>query len=275
MAVILTGFPNLDTLLGGFQEEDMIILTAPATSGPVSLVLSIVLNVAMSHQHRVGLFTLEMNKHQVVQRLLALTTGIEVHRLRTGSVNTDEYKQVASMAKKLSQTKIWIDDSVNLSIVQLQQRAQSIVKAHDISFLLIDNIHRIHSCSTSQHTTYQIPESEEVRSMLKLLAKTLNIPVLVVAPISLDVYNPTTAGVHSQSSNSSQKRDADHALFLYRDDFSQRLVKDKRSIMTSLLIANHQNGFVTDVVIFPTSHQKYSPDGELVPIPSSKNNVAS
>lgn len=273
MTSVLTGFPNLDSLIGGLQQADMLLLTSPPSTENISLALSIVLNATTISQHRVGLFTLAMNKHQVVQRLLALSTGIDLHRVRTGSMTVDECNRLAITARTLSHAKIWIDDSVDLSVLQLQQRAQAMVKAHDIAFLLIDNIHCLRLGSTSHQHTHQIPEMGETSETLKMLAKALNMPVLVLAPHAALKANSYVATAYQ--GDHSRKKDADHVLFLYRENVSQPDIQDKSNFMTSLRIVNHQNGFVTDIALSSQSRQTVFPDEAHVSLPTSHDDVAS
>ena len=168
------------------------------------------------------------------------------------------------------------DDSVDLSVVQLQQRAYAMVNAHNIAFLLIDNIHCIRLCSTSRRHNDQMLQMGEMSDTLKMLAQTLNIPILVLAPYaSLKVNNSVVGIAPSHQGLDSRKRDADHALFLYREDVSQRTVQDKTRSLIPLLIANHRNGFVTDIVLSSQSQQTNFPDDAHASLLTSQNDVAS
>lgn len=226
------------------------------------------LSVALSSQHRIGLFSLDMNKHQVTQWLLAMATGIDLYRLRTGLMSNDEWKRVRTTATTLSKTKVWIDDRNMLSALQLRQRAQQLVEWYDVALLMIDNIHLIQLSSMNQHPAHGIPSNPEISSHLKSLARQLRVPVIVLAPThsaptnyrSACVSPPDTYMYHRESI-------ADYALFLSRDEFSQPIAKDKGNLMITIRIINHLNGLVTKL---DASLRTYSPplsDSEQISTP--------
>ena len=257
MTSVRTGFPNLDGFIGGFQPADMLLLASPPLRENISLALSIVLNVAATSHHRVGIFTPAMNKNRLVQRLLALSTGIDLYRLSTGELTSDEYNHLAVRARILSHAKIWINDSVDLSVLQFQQQIQAMVKAYNITFLLINNIHCLRVRNTNYYHTLQIPEMQETSEMVKMLAKALNTPILVVVPHATLNANRYAA---TEQVEDVQKKDADHVLFLYRENVSQGVIQEKHSLITPLRIVSHRNGFVTDIALLSQSQQSASPD---------------
>ena len=249
MTSILTGFPNLDTLIGGLQPADMLLLASPSSAKDGNIALSIVLNVAMNTGHRVGIFTLAMNKHHVVQRLLALSTGLDIYCVRTGMMTVDERNRLAVTARTLSHTKIWIDDSVDQTVLQLQQRTQAMIKAYNIAFLLIDNIHCLRLGSISRQRKDQIPEMAEMSDTLKRLVKVLNIPVLVLAPYAvLQTNNRRTYGTPAHNGPTFPSGETGHVLFLYRENVSQPDAHNDTYRMIPLIV-NHHNGFVIDITL--------------------------
>ena len=267
MSSILTGFPNLDSLIGGFQPADMLLLASPSSTKLTDLALSVVLNVAIDTHHRVGIFTSTMNKYHLVQRLLALSTGIDLHRLYTGAMTIDEYNHLAIRARILSHAKIWINDSADLSVLQFQQQVQAMVKAHGITFLLIDNIYCLRFFHTRHQHAYQNAEMGETSNQLKMLAKVLNIPVLVLAPYtSLKANTDVADGPSSHRDRSTCEKIPDHALFLYRENLSQHAVQDKSRSLIPLRVVNQHNGFVTNIALFSQQGQS---------VPPVQNNAAS
>ena len=275
MTGVLTGFPNLDSLIGGCQPADLLLLASPQVTKNISLALSIVLKVAGNGHHRVGMFTPVVNKQQMVQRLLALSAGIDLHSVRTGVMTDDDRNQLTESAKTLSRTQIWIDDRADLSVLQLQQRAQIMIKAHDIAFLFVDNIHCLRGWISIQKSQDQILGKGEASKMLKQLATALRIPVLVSAPYKVpqkkkDISNATS--IHKNPHF--QKRDIDHVLFLYRENVSELAVQDKSCLIIPLLASNSHKGFVIDIE--PSSRQRITfADEVYTSRPISQEEVAS
>ncbi len=136
-----TGFPNLDILTGGLQSSDVLILLTPPLPGEMSLALSLALNAATTYQRRIGLFSPEMNKYQVVQRLLAMSADVDLYHLRTGWITNDERGRLAQAARMLSRTSIWIDDRADLKLVQLWQRVRQLAREQSVTLLMIDGLH--------------------------------------------------------------------------------------------------------------------------------------
>jgi replicative DNA helicase len=162
-----TGFKNLDTLTGGLQGADVVILAAPSFVEEASLSLSIALNAGTCFQRRIGLFSLEMNRYQVVQRLLAMSAGIDLYRLRTGQLSEEESKQLSTAGKNLAKSHLWIDDRIGPSMIQLEQRVRQLVEIHDIDLIIVDNIHLIDRRMTNKAYEYQTIESSEIGPALQ------------------------------------------------------------------------------------------------------------
>jgi replicative DNA helicase len=125
------------------QGTDVVILAAPPLVDEASLSLSIALNAGTLFQRGIGLFSLEMNRYQVVQRLLAMSADIDLYRLRTGQLNEEESKQLSIAGKTLAKAHLWIDDRFGPTMDQLQQRVRQLVEIHDVDLIIVDNIHLI------------------------------------------------------------------------------------------------------------------------------------
>ncbi len=250
MRGIPTGVQDLDTLIRGWQGADLIVITTPSSVSQMSLTLSMALHVATSKQHGVGLFSLDMHKHHVVQRLLAMRTGINLHRLRTGWITDEERTLLATTARALSKAHLWIDDTSDLSLVQLQQRAQQLIKMHHIALILVDHPHVIQPSVHGKRHVNRLQELGEIHRSLKALADELNIPVVVIAPIAC-----TLASRHAKSPQHSDPRESalekaiDHVLFLYRDEPSEFGAESKGVVIGRIMVTKHQHGLVTEVDI--------------------------
>jgi len=256
MRGVPTGFPDIDTFTGGWQSADLAIIVTPPAAGQVSLALSMALHLATTSQSGVGLLSLDMHKHHVVQRLLAMQTGIDLHRLRTGWIDDEERMLVATTAKTLSKAHLWIDDTADLSLKELRQRAQQLVEIHHVALIVIDNLHLIQPGVHGRWHENRLQELSEVLLGLKASADELNIPVVVFAPIACAVASRHAKSLQrSDQGESSMEKAMDHVLFLYRDDLSAPGSESENMLICRMMIVKHHNGLVTELAITVQPHQ--------------------
>src|SRR6266566_3057084 len=243
MKGIPTGVQDLDTLIGGWQGANLVVITAPSSVSQMSLALSMALHVATTSKQGVGFFSLDMHKHHIVQQLLAMHTGIHLHRLRTGWITDEERTLLTATAMTLSKAHLWIDDTADLSLVQLRQRVQQLVEVHQIALIMVDHPHVILPSVHGKRHENRLQELGEIHRSLKALADELNIPVVVIAPIAC-----TLASRHAKSPQHSDPRESalekaiDHVLFLYRDEPSAPSSESENVIIGRIMITKHQHG---------------------------------
>jgi replicative DNA helicase len=255
MRGVPTGIQDLDSFTGGLQGADLAIIATPSSGSQVSLAMSMALHVATTNQHGVGLFSLAMNKHQVVQQLLAMRTGIDLHRLRVGWLTDEERTLVTATAKMLSKAHLWIDDTVDLSLVQLRQRARQLVEMHPPALVMVDNLHLIEPSVQGKRHENRVQEPGEIHRSLKALADELNIPVVVFAPIACAI-----AGRHAKSPQRSDQGESapekaiDHVLFLYRDELSAPRSESTHIVLGRMMMTKHRNGLVIELEISIQPH---------------------
>ncbi len=248
MRGLSTGFQNLDTLTGGLQHADVMILAVPPVAGEVSFCLSLALKAATAYHRGVGLFSLEMNRYQVVQRLLAMSAGIDLHRLRTGRIHEDERKRVTTTIKTLARANVWIDDRINPSTAQLRQRARQMVEAHGVTLIIIDNMHLLHVSKTNNEQEYRALERSEIGQGLQALARELRIPIVAVAPMHHSRKCRRSKRMQSSDSHDhSPEKDGEHLLCLYRDEPSQLVTSGSNAVTVKISIAKQQHGLVTEI----------------------------
>jgi len=250
MRGVPTGLQDLDTFIEGLQGADLVIIATPSAASKMSLALSMALHVATTNQRGIGLFSLTMNKHHVVQRLLPMRTGIDLHLIRTGWITEEERTLLTATARTLSKAHLWIDDRADLSLKELRQRARQLVETHRVTLMMVDNLHLIQPGVHGKRHENRLQELSEVRRGLKELAQELNIPVVVCAPIIHALGSQRSKD--SQRSNlrdSSLEKAADHVLFLYRDDRSDMSAESTNVIIGRIVITKHRNGLVTEVDI--------------------------
>jgi len=250
MRGIPTGVQDLDTLIGGWQGADLVVITTPSSVSQMSLALSMALTAATTSRQGVGFLSLDTHKHRLVQLLLAMRTGIDLHHLRTGWITDEEGTLLTVTAKTLLKAHLWIDDTPDLSLVQLRQRARQLVEVHQIALLMVDNLSLIQSSVHGKWHANRLQEIGDIHRGLKALADELNIPVVVFAPIACTLASRHTKIPQcSDSRESALKKAIDHVLFLYRDKLSERGAESTHVIIGRIKITNHQHGLVTELDI--------------------------
>jgi len=180
-----TGFTDLDRLTGGLQKSDLIILAARPAVGKTSLALSLAHNSAIKHQRSIAVFSLEMSKEQLVQRLLSMDAGVDQQRLRTGWIEDDEWDRIVFAMGTLSEANIWIDDTAGISSVEMRSKARRLQAERGIDLIIVDYLQLMQSVSSGgRRNENRVQEISEISRNLKGLARELNVPVLALAQLS-------------------------------------------------------------------------------------------
>jgi replicative DNA helicase len=182
-----TGFTDLDRLTGGLQRSDLIILAARPSIGKTSLGLSIAHNSATKHGQSIAVFSLEMSKEQLVQRLLAMGAGVDHQRLRTGWVEDDEWSRITHTAQVLSGTHIWIDDTPGISTMEMRSKARRLQAEHPVDLIIVDYLQLMQSSIGGRRNENRVQEISEISRNLKELARELDVPVMALAQLSRQV----------------------------------------------------------------------------------------
>jgi replicative DNA helicase len=183
-----SGFRDLDEITGGLQRSDLIILAARPSVGKTSFALTLAYNVATQHQATVGVFSLEMSREQLVQRLLALDTGINTHNLRTGHVRDTELQILMEAMGRLASAPIYIEDTPGLSIMEVRSKARRLQAQSGIDLVIIDYLQLM----AGRRTDNRVQEVSEISRGLKALARELNIPVIALSQLSRAVEGRTS-----------------------------------------------------------------------------------
>jgi len=182
-----TGFTDLDRLTGGLQGSDLIILAARPAVGKTSFALSLAHNSASKYQRSVAVFSLEMSKEQLVQRILSMDAGIDQQRLRTGWIEDDEWERIVFSMEKLSEANIWIDDTPGISTLEMRSKARRLHAEHGIDLIVVDYLQLMHSEIGGKRNENRVQEVSEISRNLKGLARELNVPILALAQLSRTV----------------------------------------------------------------------------------------
>ena len=265
---VATGFTDLDRLTAGFQRADLVIVAARPSMGKTAFILNVVQHAAIEHSVGVGIFSLEMSKDQLVQRLLCSEGLVDAQRLRRGQLRDDDYPKLARAAGLLGTAPIWIDDSAALTPLAMRSKARRLKAEHNIGMLVVDYLQLMQGPTDAESRQQEI---SYISRALKALAKELDIPVVALSQLS---RAPEQRGGEHRRPQLSDLResgaieqDADVVCFIYRQEFYDGPVdpKTNESIegLAELTIGKQRNGPTGTVKLFfkkeYTRFDNYSP----------------
>lgn len=244
-----TGFSELDNVLAGLQKSDLVILAARPSVGKTSLALDIARNVAVKTKKPVGIFSLEMSKEQLVDRMICAEANIDLWRLRTGRLSDrdDEFPRIGAALGVLSEAPIFIDDSAGCTVLEIRTKARRLQAEHDLGLIIIDYMQLMESRSGSSPDN-RVQEVSEISRGLKLLARELNIPVLCLSQLnrSVELTKPAIPKLAHLRESGSIEQDADVVLFIYRKAADKNYRPDdiapEEKNLAEIHIAKHRNG---------------------------------
>ena len=244
-----TGFRDLDNLLSGMQKSDLLILAARPSVGKTSLALDIARNVGTKLKIPVGVFSLEMSRDQLVDRLLCAESGVNLWNMRTGNIsdeaNNNEFERIGHALGTLSDAPIFIDDSPSANIMEIRTKARRLQMEHGLGLLIVDYLQLMESRSKIEN---RVQEVAEITRALKGLARELNIPVLALSQLSraVEMNKPAIPKLSHLRESGSIEQDADVVMFIYRKAVDrgyrqEDLAPDEKNI-AEIHIAKHRNG---------------------------------
>lgn len=254
-----TGFRDLDNLLAGLQKSDLVILAARPSVGKTSLALDIARHAAIRGKVPVGIFSLEMSKEQLVDRLLCAEAGVDLWKMRTGNLSdrpdSDDFPRIGHAMGVLSEAPIYIDDQPGNNVMQIRTKARRLQAEHGLGLIIIDYLQLMES-HNSKGSDNRVQEVAEMSRNLKGIARELNVPVLALSQLSraVEQSKPAIPKLSHLRESGSIEQDADVVLFIYRKaaDRNYRLEDippDERHI-GEIHIAKHRNGPTGVVKVF-------------------------
>ena len=269
MRGIATGFTDLDKILGGLQKSDLVILAARPSMGKTSLALDIARNVAVLNNQPVGLFSLEMSKDQLADRLLASLANINLWNMRNGRLTSDDYSRLQHAMGSLSDAPLYIDDAGSVNILQMRAMARRLQATRGLSLIVIDYLQLMDPMNKFQSAVQQVTENSRA---LKMLAKELSVPVLVLSQLSRAVESrvPQIPRLADLRESGAIEQDADVVMMIYREDKYNENSLNKN--IAKVLIEKHRNGptggldlyFDENRVSFRNLEKgEYTPDGAM------------
>ncbi len=234
-----TGLIDLDHILGGLQKSDLLIIAGRPGMGKTGFMLSVAKNAAQKHHKHVAVFSLEMSNEQLIQRLIAQETGIDTQRLRSGKLYDDEWSKFNHAIEVLSDTHIWLDDTPAITPLSLRTKCRRLHMEHQLDLIIVDYLQLMAGDSRTEN---RVQEVSYISRNLKVLARELNVPVLVGAQLSRAVEQradkrPVLSDLRESGS---LEQDSDIVMFIQRPD--EKEVDNPRQNIAEIIIAKHRNG---------------------------------
>ena len=254
-----TGFKDLDNILAGFQRSDLIILAARPSMGKSALALNFAHNIALKTNEPVLIFSLEMSKEQLVDRLLSMESGVDAWALRTGNLNDSDFERIGQAMGVLSEIPIYIDDTPGITISDMRTKARREAHLHKLGLIIIDYLQLMSGGTRFSSDGNRVQEISEISRGLKGLARELNVPILALSQLSRSVENrsPQVPQLADLRESGSIEQDADVVMFIYREDYYHP--DTERKDLADVMIKKHRNGPIDNIELrFVKEKQKFN-----------------
>lgn len=251
-----TGYAELDRMTSGFQRSDLIIVAARPSVGKTAFALNVAQNVAVRNGLPVAIFSLEMSKDQLVQRMLCAEAYIDGHKLRNGTLDDEDWPKLSMGVSTLSNAPIYIDDSPGITVPEMRSKLRRLKIEHGLGFVVIDYLQLIHGRRTQGDNRQQ--EISEISRTLKQLARELEVPIVALAQLSRSVEQrqdkrPMLSDIRESGSI---EQDADIVAFLYREDYYDP--ESERQNIIEIIIAKQRNGPTGKIdLVFLKNYNKF------------------
>ena len=234
-----TGFPDLDFRLAGMQDANLLILAARPGTGKTAMILNISQFTAVHEKIPVGIFSLEMSKEELVDRLLVSQADIDAWKLKTGKLTDDDFARLSEAMGELAEAPIYIDDTPGLNIIEMRTKARRLQVEHGVRLIVVDYLQLADS---GRRFDNRVQEVSIISQSLKNLARELRLPVLACSQLSraVEARGTKVPELSDLRESGSIEQDADVVIFLYREETDQTQWGDQ--IPTKLRIAKHRNG---------------------------------
>lgn len=262
MRGVPTGFVDLDEKLSGLQKSDLIILAARPSVGKTSLALDIARKSAVDHKASVGVFSLEMGKEQLVDRMLCAQAQVNLWKMRTGNLSDagegNDFARIGEGMGQLAEAPIYIDDSADCSIMEIRTKCRRLKMEHGLKLIIIDYLQLMAGSGKAES---RVAEITEISRGLKGIAKELDVPVLALSQLSraVESTNPAIPKLSHLRDSGSIEQDADIVMFLYRKatdrNFRIEDLAPEELNSAELFIAKHRNGPTGKIDLFFNAEQ--------------------
>lgn len=283
---ISSSFTDLDDLLGGFQNSDLIIIAGRPSMGKTALALNLALNCCKvlvnnfennktkeqnEKPKSVGFFSLEMSSEQLSSRLLSMASTISTSKLRTGHIDKEGFEHIVRASKELQSLPLFIDDTPSISISSLRTRARRLKRKHNLGILFVDYLQLIRPSNVGSGDHNRVQEISEITQSLKSIAKELHIPVIALSQLSraVEQREDKRPMLSDLRESGTIEQDSDIVMFIYREEYylmrkkpeegSEKYDKwqqemDKVKRVSELIVSKHRNGPIDNIKLYFDSH---------------------
>lgn len=254
---VASGFRDIDRLTSGFQPGNLVIVAARPSMGKSGLALCMAANIAVRRETPVALFTLEMSKSEVTQRLMCSEAKVESQRLRNGKLAADDWPRLTAACDKLAKAPIYVDDTGSITMMEIRSKARRLKsKEPNLGLIVVDYIQLMTSGSTVEN---RVQEVSQISRNLKVLARDLDVPVLALSQLSraVEQRHDKRPILSDLRESGSIEQDADLVFFIYRDEYYNDET-DQQGI-AEIHLAKHRNGPTgTEKVAFMSRYAKFA-----------------
>jgi len=237
---VATGFTDLDRMTSGFQPGDLVILAARPSMGKTALALNVAEYVALKRSLPVGIFSLEMSKQQLLMRFLCAESLVDAHKVRTGYIGKDDFRQLIDALGNVTRAPLYIDDSSSLTIMEMRAKARRLKAEHGLSLLIVDYLQLMSGYGRVEN---RVQEISGISRGLKGLAKELEVPIIALSQLSRAPeqrqgdHRPQLSDLRESGSI---EQDADVVLFIYREEVYKK--DEETEGKADLIISKQRNG---------------------------------
>jgi replicative DNA helicase len=243
---IPSGFRDLDRITSGFQEGNLIVIASRPSMGKSALGLGIAANLGVRKNVPTALFTLEMSKAEVTQRLMCSEAKVESQRLRTGKLSADDWPRLTAACDKLAKAPIYVDDTGSITMMEIRSKARRLKSKHpDLGLIIVDYMQLMTSGTTAEN---RVQEVSQISRSLKVLARDLDVPIVALSQLSraVEQRHDKRPILSDLRESGSIEQDADIVMFIYRDEYYNAEESDQQGL-AEVIVAKHRNG-PTDTV---------------------------
>jgi len=254
---VASGFRDLDRTTSGFQPGNLIIVAARPSMGKSALGLCIAANVAVRHDRPVAIFTLEMSKGEVTQRLMCSEAKVESQRLRTGRLAADDWPRLTAACDKLAKAPIFVDDTGSINMMEIRSKARRLKSQHpSLALIVIDYLQLMTSGINAEN---RVQEVSQISRNLKVLARDLDVPIIALSQLSraVEQRHDKRPILSDLRESGSIEQDADLVIFLYRDEYYNE--ESDQQGLAEVIVAKHRNGATgTEKLSFLKRYAKFA-----------------
>lgn len=245
-----TGFKDMDTILAGLNRSDLLILAARPAMGKTAFSLNLAHNVAVQSNEAVLIFSLEMSKEQLVDRMLSMESGVDAWALRTGNLTDADFEKIGQAMGTLSEAPIFIDDTPGITVSDLRTKARREAHLRPIGLIVVDYLQLMSGGARFGGEGNRVQEISEISRGLKGIARELNVPLIALSQLSRSVENrhPQIPQLADLRESGSIEQDADVVAFIYREEYYNP--ETDRKNITDILIKKHRHGATGSVELY-------------------------